>query len=378
MDTDIRISTKVAIAAAALVGLLACGGGGGGSSTPPPVTTPPPTFQVHAYVSSQATGATYQDGNLVNAWGIAYGPATKFWVANQGTGTSTVYDGMGAAPVPLVMATIPSVSATPPKGPTGVVFNGTTDFAADKFIFATLDGTLSGWSTGTAAVLRADKSGSGASYTGLAIGAVGTTNYLYAANFKGGTIDVFDGTYASASLGAAAFQDATIPAGYAPFNVQTLGSKVYVTYAQRGSDGRSVAGAGLGYVDAFNQDGTLVGRLVSQGLLNAPWGLTIAPAGFGTFGGALLVGNFGDGTISAFDAATGASKGQLAVNGTPIAIPGLWGIVFGNGANAGFANQLYYAAGPAGETQGQFGTVSYGAPGGGTPGGGGGGGGYGY
>ncbi len=340
------------------------------------MTTPPTGFVVTGYVADQATSA-HQDTNLVNGWGLAYGPATKFWVANQGTGTSTVYDGYGVAPATPITVAIPFAAGAAAKGPTGVVYNGTADFSADLFIFVSLDGTVSGWKTGTDAVLRKDNSGSGAVYTGVALGAVGSVNYLYAANFAGGTIDVLDGTYTAASLGATAFQDATIPAGYYPFNIQLLGTKLYVTYAQHDGSNRAVAGAGLGYVNAFNTDGTLSGRVVSQGLLNAPWGLSMAPMGFGTFGGALLVANFGDGRITAYNATTGVAMGQLSnASGTPVAVSGLWGIVFGNGGSAGMADQLYFAAGPGGETHGLFGTISYGAPAGSGGGGGGGGGGY--
>jgi len=365
MNLDLRITPMRIAAAAALAGLVACGGGGGSTgSTNPPATV----FQVTKYVSDQASVATRQDANLVNAWGLAYGPATGFWVANQGSKTSTVVDGFGVAPVPAVNITIPSA-----VGPSGVVYNGTADFSADRFIFAALDGTISGWSTGAAAVVRKDNSASGAIYTGLALASVSTTNYLYATNFAAGTIDVLDGSYATANLGATAFQDSTLPAGYYPFNIQKLGTKLYVTYAQRNASNRSVAGAGLGYVNAFNPDGSFVGRLISQGALNAPWGLAMAPAGFGSFGGTLLVGNFGDGRINAYDATTGAAMGQLTgAAAAPIAVDGLWGITFGNGASAGYANQLYFAAGPGAETHGLFGTISFGAPG--TPGGGGGGG----
>jgi uncharacterized protein (TIGR03118 family) len=382
MPRTLRTATTISAAAAALAALLACGGGGGGGGgTPSPsgsgTTGGTTAFQVTPYVSDQAGTAANLDANLVNGWGLAYGPATPFWVANQGTGTSTVYNGLGVAPSPAVVVTIPSASAAPPKGPTGIVYNGTAAFQGDLFIFAALDGTLSGWSAGTAATLRATVTG--ALYTGLASATNGANPMLYAANFGAGRIDAFDAAYQAAPLSASAFQDPAIPAGYYPFNIQNAGGKLYVAWAQRDATNHPIAGAGLGYVDAFNPDGSLVaGFLLSQGPLNAPWGIAMAPAAFGPMGGALLVGNFGDGHLTAYNAATGAAMGQLTdASGAPLAIPGLWGIVAGNGGSAGLTTQIYFAAGPSGEAHGLFGTVSYGAPGQGTTMGGGGGG-YGY
>jgi uncharacterized protein (TIGR03118 family) len=310
------------------------------------------------------------DANLVNGWGLASGPATAFWVADQGSGMSTVYDKMGTSPLPAV--NVPKAAGAAVGGPTGIVYNRTTDFSGDTFILVGLDGTVSGWKAGTAATLRKDNSAAGAQYTGVAIAASGAANYVYAANFGQGTIDVLDGTYQAASLGATAFQDATLPAGYLPFNIQAFGNMLYVTYAQKDATGRSVAGAGLGYVNTFNPDGSFSARFASQGALNAPWGMSMAPAGFGSFAGALLVGNFGDGRITAFDAATGTALGQLSDSlGNPVSIPGLWGLLIGNGGSAGFAGQIYYAAGPSAETHGAFGTISFGSPAS-APGGGGG------
>lgn len=357
MHRSIQIPTTGA-AAVMLAGLLACGGGS--SSSP---TSTPPSFTVTAYVSDQAGTATHTDANLVNAWGLAYGPTTDFWVANQGTKTSTVYNGLGVAPNPALVVTIPSATGIAAQGPTGVVYNGTASFMGDVFIFASLDGTLSGWTSGSAAVLRKDNSASGALYTGLATGSSGGNAYLYAADFALGTIDVFDTTYTAANLGASAFVDATLPSGYFPFNIQNLGGYLYVTYAQKSGTGQATAGAGLGYVDVYGLDGTFMTHLVSQGTLNAPWGMAIAPVGFGAFGGALLVGNFGDGRISAYNLTTGAALGQIAnAAGTPLSIDGLWGMVFGNGSSAGSSVQLYFAAGPSGQAHGLFGTLSYGAP----------------
>ena len=352
-------------ATALLFSLVACGGGGGGygsTSYPPP---PPPSYQITNLVSDQALAGATTDTQLVNPWGLAYGPTTDFWVANQSTVSTTVYDGLGAKPAPPIVVTVPAVSGAVQGGPTGAVFNGTAaSFLGDEFIFASLDGSISGWSTGVTTTRRVDKSASNAIYTGLATGANGATTYLFAANLNAGTVDVFDTSYAPVNLGASALVDPTLPAGFSPYNVQVLGGKLYVTYAQHAAAAlRETPGAGLGYVSLFNLDGSFVRRVASAGSLNAPWGLAIAPATFGTFAGALLVGNFGDGRITAFDATTGALKGQLAdANGIPFTISGLWALAFGNNASAGSSNQLYFTAGPQAQTHGLFATISYGTP----------------
>jgi len=326
-------------------------------------------------LSDQASPSVpHVDPNLVNPWGLAYGPQTYFWVANNGSGTSTVYDGSGAPmPTPPLVVSVPPATGGGQGSPTGVVFNGTGDFDGDSFIFASLDGTISGWAVGASATLRADSSASGAVYTGLAIGTVGSGDYLYAANFAAGTVDVLDANYAPANLGSNAFMDPTLPAGYSPFGLQSLGGLLYVAYAQHVSSSKlGTAGNGFGYIDAFNMDGSFAKRLVSRGWLNAPWGMALSTPGSAGFGNALLVGNFGDGHISSYDPGTGASFGQLAdANGAPIAIDGLWGLAFGNGANAGSAALLYFTAGPQGGTHGLFGAFSVTqpvVPDGGTPG----------
>ncbi|WP_243302586.1 TIGR03118 family protein [Geothrix oryzisoli] len=362
-------------AASLLVGLAACGGGSGGGSSMPAA---PPTYQWTALVADQASaGATTVDPNLVNPWGLAYGPTTRFWVADQGTATTTVYDGLGHPLTTPLVVSDPPVTGAALGGPTGIVFSGTTGFAGDTFILASLDGSLSGWSAGATAVRRVDHSGSAAVYTGLAIGTNGTATYLFAANFNGGAIEVFDSSYAPVNLGAAAWVDPALPAGYAPFNVQVLAGKLYVAYAKHDPPAmRETTGAGLGVLDVFNLDGTFVRRVAAGGLLNAPWGLALAPATFGTYGGALLVGNFGDGRITAFDATTGAQLGQLSgPSGAPLALSGLWGMTFGNDGSAGQSNLLYVTAGPQAQAHGVFGIISYGSAG---TGGGTGGGGYGY
>jgi len=376
------LPTSLAGAGALVLSLIACGGGGGGAASAPP-PPPPSAYQVTRLVSDQAaSGAVTTDPNLVNPWGIAYGPTTYFWLANQGTSTTTVYDGLGNKPAVPIVVSSPSVVGHVMGGPTGVVFNGSagfSGFSGDEFILASLDGCLCGWSAGTITTRRVDNSGAGALYTGLATATVGANTYLYVANFTAGTIDVFDGTYAPISLGASALVDPTLPAGFSPYNVQVLGTKLYVTYAQRTPPAlRETTGAGLGYVSVFNLDGSFVNRVASGGSLNAPWGIALAPANFGPFSGALLVGNFGDGRITAFNATTGAELGQLkGPNNLPLAISGLWGLTFGNGGSAGATNHLYVTAGPQAETHGLFAVINYGPAGVGT-GGGTGGGGLGY
>ena len=373
---NVRASLTQAGVAALLLVLAACSGGGSSGTTAPPPPPPAPAFQLTSLVSDQpSAGAVTSDAHLVNPWGLAYGPTTKFWLANQGTSTSTVYDGLGQMPATPIVVTSPTVPGHPMSGPTGVVFNATSGFGGDRFIFATLDGCICGWSAGTNMTRRVDNSMTPAIFTGLAAGTHGTDAYVFAANFTGGTIDVFDSNYSPVSRGSNAFVDPTIPAGFSPFNVQVLGGKLYVTYAKQTATAyRETTGAGFGYVSVFDLDGHFLRRIASGGLLNAPWGLALAPASFGPFGGALLVGNFGDGRITAFDATSGTQLGQLnGANGAPLAISGLWGMAFGNDASAGQSNQLFVAAGPQGETHGLFGAITYGAP---TGGGGGGGGGY--
>jgi uncharacterized protein (TIGR03118 family) len=309
--------------------------------------------------------AAFTDPNLKNPWGIASSATSPFWVSNNGTGTATLYNGAGQ-PQALVVTIPPPPGGTGPGTPTGQVFNGGAGFElvpnqAARFIFATEGGTIAGWNPATSAtnaITKVDNSASGAIYKGLAIGNNGSGDFLYAANFANATIDVFDSSFGAAALGGS-FTDPNLPSGFAPFNVQNLSGTLYVTYAVVGAGGDDVPGAGNGIVDAFDTNGNLLKRLVTGGALNSPWGLALAPAGFGEFAGALLVGNFGDGVINAFDPTTGTLLGTLLDStSNPIANEGLWGLRFGNGGNGGNPNTLYFTAGLNDEKNGLFGSIA--------------------
>lgn len=310
--------------------------------------------------------APVTDPNLVNPWGLARTAGSPWWTADNGTGKSTLYNGSGVKQALVV--TVPTApGGTLPSTPTGIVANPTTDFAVGlnqpaRFIFATEDGTISGWNpqtNATNAIRKVDPNG-WSIYKGLAIGHVGSTNYLYAANFLAGTVDIFDRLYNPVTLGPDAFRDWTLPAGYAPFNVQAIGDRIYVTYAKRDAEGiDEVAGHGNGYVNAFSMDGVLQLRLHSGYWMNAPWGVAMAPANFGRFSDMLLVGQFGSGNIAAFDPVTGKFRGLLRGSPSrPLKIEGLWALSFGNGANAGPTNTLYFTAGTDDETHGLFGMIT--------------------
>ncbi len=325
----------------------------------------------HNLVSDLAGMADHQDPNLVNPWGIAISGTSPFWFSDNGSGMSTLYSTAGSGSIPGLVVTVPpSAKAATTGTPTGIVFNGGAGFevAAGKsaaFIFATEDGTISGWNstTGTTAIIKVDNSSSGAIYKGLALAPNGSDSFLYAANFYAGTIDVFDSTYAPVTM-AGAFTDPDIPAGFAPFNIQNLGGNLYVTYAmQNAAKSEEVIGAGNGYVDVYDPAGKLLKHLISGGALNAPWGVAIAPAGFGDFAGDLLVGNFGDGMINVYKPADGTWVASLQdIEGNPYVIPGLWALQPGNGKSGGDASAVYFTAGIGGpggavEDHGLFGSL---------------------
>jgi uncharacterized protein (TIGR03118 family) len=317
------------------------------------VSANPVGFVQTNLASDQMGVAQFTDTNLVNPWGIAASASSPFWLGVNGSGVSLLYNGAGVQQGLIV--TIPGEGSV-----TGVAFSNVAgNFNGDAFLFASEDGAVSGWrgALGTAAetlVLPSDNN----SYKGLTDASVGGNQYAYLANFKTGNVDVLKGSAGAPNL-AGSFVDPNLPSGYAPFNVLVLGGSIYVTYAVVGPTGDDVAGAGNGIVDKYNLNGTFVGRLVTGGLLNSPWGMAIAPSGFGDLGGDLLVGNFGDGRIHAYNPNTGAFVETLTdTKGNPLAIDGLWALQFGNGGGAGPTSTLFFTAGPDEESHGLFGALT--------------------
>jgi uncharacterized protein (TIGR03118 family) len=320
-----------------------------------------------ANLVSNQPGAAHTDINLVNGWGIARSATSPWWVSDNGTGKSTIYNGTTGLPSALVV--------TVPGAPTGVVYNGTSSFVIPgsgpaRFIFASEDGTISAWNSGTQAHVVATSAG--AVYKGIAIATVNGNPQLYATDFHNGHIDVFDTNFQLVTTGkgkhAGEGDDNGFfsgkPRGFAPFNIQNIGDTLFVTFAkQDAAKHDEVDGAGLGLIGAFTPAGKLISWFDHVNDLNAPWGLAMAPSEFGTFSHHLLVGQFGSGEILAFNLASGAFAGKLlqpvAAGGAPISIDGLWGIGFGSGApNSGPLTTLFFAAGPNGESNGLFGTLT--------------------
>jgi len=312
------------------------------------------TDQTNLVSDTAGFNAARIDTSLVNAWGIAAVPNGPIWISANHTGLSVIYDNMGQTKRPPV--TIPAAAAGQTGAPDGVVFNATTDFGGNKFIFASEDGIVTAWSSGNSAVKVADRSSSNAVYKGIAMALCNNSNFLYLADFKGAKVDILDKNFNY--VNNPGFHDPNIPAGFAPFNIVNIGGKLYITYAkQKGPDNMDdEAGTGNGYVDIFDPDGTFIKRFASQGTLNSPWGVAWAPAGFADDKGAVLVGNFGDGRINIFDM-DGNFQGQLEdSSGQPLAIDGLWAIDFLHGNMGGNANDpLYFTAGPDDESHGLFG-----------------------
>ncbi len=338
-------------------------------------------YQQTNLVSDTPGLAMFTDPNLVNPWGLSHSPTSPWWISDNGTGVATLYKGNGVA-VPLVV-TIPPPAGSPSgttAAPTGNIFNpvnstDTDDFVVSAhkksgpsiFIFATEDGTISGWNPNVDlnnAILAVDRSavGSGAVYKGLAFGWSSGNEFIYATNFRFGTIEMFDANFHLVS----SFTDARLANKcplpnqcYAPFGIQNIGGKLYVTFAlQNAQRHDDVAGAGHGFVDVFDTNGHLLRRLISRGHLDSPWGLAHAPSDFGRFSNALLVGNFGDGLINAYNLHTGAFLGQLKdSSGNAIQIDDLWGLAFGNGAAAGESDELFFTAGIGDEQHGLFGKI---------------------
>jgi uncharacterized protein (TIGR03118 family) len=320
------------------------------------------TYHQTNLVSDVPGLATLTDPNLVNAWGIVAGPATPMWVANNGTDTSTLYNGAVNGSPPAIVPLVVNV----PGAPTGIVFNDQAGFtvsaggvsAPARFIFATESGTILGWAPNVPLGGNAQLTATvpGAIYKGLAIATTGSGTFLYAANFHDNRIDVFDSSFGLVHL-EGGFRDRHLPRGFAPFNIQALDGKLYVTYAKQDAErSDEVAGRGLGFVDVFDSSGHLLRRLISRGQLDAPWGLVIAPDGFGQFSGDLLVGNFGDGRINAYDR-HGDFRGTLRdEHRRAIEIDGLWALRFGNGV-IGSPTTLLFSAGIDDEEHGLFGSI---------------------
>lgn len=322
--------------------------------------------QVNLVANTAAYDAARVDPNLVNAWGIAFSPTGISWPTAEGTGLSFLYDAEGnevRGPV-----TIPSPTSPTGGHPTGIVFNGSTDFnlangSPARFIFNGVDGIISGWNGGDAAQSVVDNSSS-AAYTGLAIASSGGANFIYAANYREGKIEVYNGEFEEVT--DKPFVDPHLPEGYAPFNIQNIGDKLYVTYAKVAASGKDEAGVGNGYVNIFDANGTLIKRFASRGHLNSPWGVAQAPDGFLMYDDkkstaihdAILIGNFGDGRINAYTA-EGKFIGQLKAEGEPIEIDGLWAIMFPPATATNIdLNRLYFAAGPEEETDGLYGYIA--------------------
>jgi uncharacterized protein (TIGR03118 family) len=356
------------------------GGGGGNSAKSVTLTVNAATaFVAKNLVADTASGTVTVDTNLVNPWGIAFGPGPA-WVANNHSERSTLYDGTGAPqPVgsPLIVSLPPGAGGAT-FDPTGVVFNPTADFvvnsgaksAAALFIYAGEGGMLAGWSkdvdVSNAVVMYTD--GGGAVYKGLALANNGAGNFLYVTDFHNNKVDVFNATFTKQPSSATSFtfKDPALPAGYAPFGIQALKNgaggavQIYVAYAkQQAPDNHdNVNGAGLGLIDIYDANGQLLKTLVMPGgELNAPWGMALAPADFGTLSNVLLVGNFGDGKINGYDPNNGQFMGTLSTANGAFASPGLWGIAFGNDAANQPHNTLFFAAGPNDEANGSYGRI---------------------
>ena len=329
-------------------------------------------------VSNLAGIARFQDTRLVNPWGIVLGPRSLFQIADNGTGLSTSYTAKGQPQPQSITIPLPPGSTASNAAPTGIVFNRTKDFVVHAngkasiavFIFSTEDGTISAWDPRvdrTHAILVVDRSkvGAGAVYKGLASGRSNGHNLLFATNFRAGAVEVFNANFNFVR----SFTDPFVPQGFAPFGIQNINGLLFVTFAkQDAAKHDDVAGPGNGFVDVFNTSGHLLKRLISRGVLNSPWGLTLAPSNFGPFSNDLLVGNFGDSTINAFNARTGKFEGTirgkngkpLGVDDNPLGSKGLWGLIFGDGTRTGGSrNTLFFTAGIDDETNGLFAAINF-------------------
>lgn len=301
--------------------------------------------------------AQITDADLINPWGVSFGATGPFWVSDNGTRKTTLYS---VSPISHATTKLGLVVTLPGTGPTGQVFNPTTQFNGNAFLFVNEDGTISGWrgALGTTAetLQVADPSNL---YKGAAFATVNGNGYLYAADFKSAQIDVRPGATGAPQL-AGSFTDPNLPSGFAPFNIQNIGGSLYVAYAKQDPNSPDeVAGPGNGFVSKFDVQGNFLERIASGGTLNAPWGMALAPSSFGTLAGDLLVGNFGDGAINVFDLATKTFVGQLqGTDGNPVHIDGLWALTQGNDGSGGGTDSIFFTAGPGDETHGLFGMLT--------------------
>jgi uncharacterized protein (TIGR03118 family) len=365
----------LSVATIVSVGALAAGALG---AAPAGASAQPGGYRQINLVSDQPGKAHLPDADLVNAWGLAASPGTNaapgspLWVADNGTDKATLYQGATATSVTKVPLVVNITGAAP----TGQVFNSDSSafVVSDDhgnsgpalFLFDTENGTIDGWnpnvnpngSNPSTMTEVARNNGANAVYKGLAIGKVNGKSFLYATNFRSGRVEAYDSTFTPVELPGGLFVDPGLPAGYGPFGIAEIRGKLYVSFAKQ--DARlsdDVPGAGKGFVDVFTNNGAFIKRLITRGALNAPWGLALAPASFGRFGGDLLVGNFGNGLINAYNPMTGAHLGQLRrPNGMPIHIDGLWALMFGNG-NAAKTGELVFSAGPVDESHGLLGKI---------------------
>jgi len=338
-------------------------------------------YAQHNLISNGAVPADLTDLNLVNAWGLVASPTSPWWISDNGTGETTLYN--------VATGMIPATFTVPGAGgaqgnPTGIVFNGGTGFVVNngvgspapaRFIFASEDGTLSAFKGApiVTVVPNAQAPAHDAIYKGLAIDSATAGMFLYATDFHNGKVDIFDSSFHAVTI-PGAFTDPNLPAGFAPFGIQNIGGTIYVTYAlQDANQHDDVAGPGNGFVDAYDTAGNFIRRIASAGELNSPWGLALAPSDFGRFSGDLLVGNFGDGRIHAFDPNQFTATGEFeavglmhSIAGTPIKIDGLWALQFGHGMTASSANglttTLFFTAGPNDEDDGLFGALTLSQP----------------
>jgi uncharacterized protein (TIGR03118 family) len=312
--------------------------------------------------NTAAIPAVIHDASLQNAWGLTASSSSPFWVADNGADVSTLYN--GNTPVSKVPLTVPV-----PTAPTGTVFNIASASGAfpvaggtSRFLFATEHGQILGWpGSGAAQVSAAPSFAPGAIYKGLAIANPSAGPRLYATDFHNARVDVWDSSWHLVNP-TTSFMDPSIPAGFGPFGIQAIGTTIFVTYAKQDADAEDdVHGQGLGFVDAYDTAGNLLGRVAQRGQLNAPWGLAMAPASFGRFANDLLVGNFGDGEINAYALQPNGNfehRGELrGTDGKPLFIDGLWALQFGNGGSAGPARTLFFTAGPNDEADGLFGSI---------------------